>query len=55
MLESTSMKDSLKLPRGATGVYITSTDPCYDSAKVRVCRGRVGRGTRGAVGLCKQP
>ncbi|PNW86569.1 hypothetical protein CHLRE_02g092000v5 [Chlamydomonas reinhardtii] len=32
-LESTSMKDSLKLPRGATGVYITSTDPCYNASK----------------------
>lgn len=36
-LESTSMKDSLKLPRGATGVYITSTDPCYNASKVGGC------------------
>ncbi|GLC63300.1 hypothetical protein PLESTF_000021700 [Pleodorina starrii] len=34
VLESTDMKRSLGMPEGATGVYITGTEPVYDSSKV---------------------
>ncbi|EFJ52282.1 trypsin family [Volvox carteri f. nagariensis] len=33
-LESADMKRSLGMPEGATGVYITGTEPVYDSTKV---------------------